>query len=121
MKTRYHHIGIPTDTPRQGETYLAEFKLYCTDHESNPFGIQWMRYEDDCPLPALVKTMPHVAFEVDDLEAAIAGQEVLIEPNSPSPGVMVAFILCDGAPVEFLQYMDDTPTNVMDRKRNKER
>jgi len=44
-----------------------------------------------------------VAFEVDDLAAAIAGYKVIIEPNSPSPGVMVAFIEVNGAPVELLQ------------------
>lgn len=102
---QYHHIGIPTDTPRPGETYLEDYKLFCTDHESNPCGIPWMRYEADCPLPELVKTVPHIAFEVDDLETALAGHEILIEPNSPSEGVLVAFIVCDGAPVEFLQFL----------------
>jgi len=100
---RYHHLGIPTTTPQPGETYLEDLKLFCTDHESNPFGIQWMRYETDCPLPELVKTLPHVAFEVDDLAAALEGHEVLIEPNSPSEGVLVAFVACDGAPVEFME------------------
>lgn len=103
---KYHHLGIPTTTPRPGETYLEEYKAFCTDHESNPHGIQWMRYEADCPLPDLVKTVPHVAFEVDDIEAALAGHEILIEPNSPSPGVVVGFIVCDGAPVEFLEFLD---------------
>jgi hypothetical protein len=63
-----------------------------------------MRFEPDCPLPEIVQTIPHVAFEGDDLAKALEGQEVLIEPNSPSPGVLVAFILCSGAPVEFLQF-----------------
>lgn len=103
---KYHHIGIPTQTPQPGETYLEKYQLYCTDHETNPFGIQWMRYEQDCPLPELVKVMPHVAFEVDDLQQALTGQEILIQPNSPSPGVLVAFIVCDGAPVEFLQILE---------------
>lgn len=101
---KYHHLGIPTDTPQTGETYLPRYGLYCTDHRRNPHGIQWMRYEQDSPLPELVKTVPHVAFEVDDLEAALKGQQVIIEPNSPSEGVMVAFVVCDGAPVEFLQF-----------------
>ena len=103
--TKYHHIGIPTQTPQRGETYLKELRLFCTDHENNPFGIQWMRYQEDCPLPELVKTVPHVAFEVDDLQQALAGQEILIQPNSPSPGVLVAFIVCEGAPVELLQFL----------------
>jgi hypothetical protein len=106
-KMRYHHLGIPTMTPKPGEVYLEEYKAFCTDHEQSPFGVQWMRYEPDCPLPELVKTVPHVAFEVDDLAAALEGREVLIEPNSPSPGVVVAFVISDGAPVEFLQVRHD--------------
>ena len=47
--------------------------------------------------------MPHVAFEVDDLAAALEGRHVIIEPNSPSPGVTVAFIEASGAPVELMQ------------------
>ena len=100
----YHHLGIPTTEPRPGETFLPEFGVYVSGYEESPFGIEWMRYEPDSPLPDLVKQVPHVAFEVDDLEAALAGQEVLIPPNSPSPGVRVAFIVHDGAPIEFLQF-----------------
>jgi hypothetical protein len=104
---RYHHIGIPTKEQREGETYLPDFKAYCTDHSANPFGIQWMRYEAGCPLPLVVQTVPHLAFQVDDLEEALAGHELLIEPNSPSRGVVVAFVLSEGAPVEFLQFLED--------------
>jgi hypothetical protein len=103
---KYHHIGIPTQIPQPGETYLEEYRAFCTDHESNPFGIQWMRYEEGCTLPELVRTVPHVAFEVDDLEQAVAGREILIQPNSPSKGVVVAFVVSDGAPVEFLQFLE---------------
>ena len=63
-----------------------------------------MRFEPEAPVPELVRTVPHVAFEVDDLSAEIAGKEILIAPNSPSPGVTVAFIVENGAPVEFLQF-----------------
>jgi len=101
---KYHHVGIPTQTPRAGETYLDEYKLHCAGFEDSPYGIEWMRFEPDCSLPELVKTVPHVAFEVDDLEAELEGQELLIAPNSPSPGVTVAFIVHGGAPVEFLQF-----------------
>ena len=58
---------------------------------------------DDAPLPELVKTVPHVAFEVDDLHEALEGHHVIIEPNSPSAGVLVAFIEVNGAPVELMQ------------------
>ena len=62
-----------------------------------------MRYEADCQLPEIVKTIPHVAFEVDNLSEAIKGKKVIIAPNSPSEGVQVAFIEENGAPIEFIQ------------------
>ena len=63
-----------------------------------------MGFESEASVPELVRTVPHVAFEVDDLSAEIAGKEILIAPNSPSPGMTVAFIVENGAPVEFLQF-----------------
>ena len=50
--------------------------------------------------------LPHVAFEVDDLNAALAGHKVIIQPNSPSEGLLVAFVEVNGAPVELMQYVD---------------
>ena len=105
---RFHHVGIPTDTPHPGERYLAQFKVYVCGYESSPYGVEWMRYEPGSSVPELVQRVPHVAFEVDDLAAAIAGKEILIPPNSPSAGVTVAFIVDNGAPVEFLQFAKKT-------------
>jgi hypothetical protein len=101
---KYHHIGIPTQEKRDDEEYLPAFKVYVSSFDRGPFGIEWMRFEDDSPVPDLVKRVPHVAFEVPDLTTAIAGKELLIEPNSPSEGVTVAFIVDDGAPIEFLEF-----------------
>ena len=101
---KYHHLGVPTDIQREGEYHIEALKVHVVPFDSNPYGIEWMRYEPGCPVPELVQKVPHVAFEVDDLASEIAGQEILIQPNSPSPGVTVAFIVCNGAPVEFLQY-----------------
>ncbi len=60
-------------------------------------------FGDGSPCPDLVKTVPHVAFEVDDLAEAIRNRNVIIAPNSPSAGVLVAFIEVNGAPVELMQ------------------
>jgi hypothetical protein len=103
MKLRYHHIGIPTDKSLPEEDYDKEYKMYASGFFASPYGVEWMKFDPDCPLPELVKTVPHVAFVVDDLAAAIAGKEVLIKPNSPTEGVTVAFIIDNGAPIEFLQ------------------
>jgi hypothetical protein len=77
--------------------------MYVSGYEGSPYGVEWMRFEPDCPLPALVQRVPHVAFEVDDLEKELVGQEILIAPNHPSPGIRVAFIVHNGAPIEFLE------------------
>ncbi len=99
----YHHLGIPTETPRENETYIEGFDVWTSGYEASPYGIEWMRFGPKCSLPDAVKTVPHVAFRVDDLAAALEGKEVLIAPNSPSRGVTVAFIVDNGAPVEFLE------------------
>ena len=101
---RYHHIGIPTTVPHPGEQYLPEFKMYTAGFSTNPYGIEWMRFEPDCPLHALIKTVPHVAFEVDDLDAALQGQEVIYPPGSPSEGVRAAMIVHIGAPIELITF-----------------
>lgn len=100
---KYHHLGIPTNEKREGEKYLKEHKVYISGYETSEYKIEWMRYEDDSPVNELVKTVPHVAFEVNDVYEATKGKEILIQPNSLSPGVTVAFIIENGAPVEFLQ------------------
>src|SRR5512143_3804768 len=99
MRT-YHHLGIPTTEPHPAERPLKALKLHVAGFEPSPYGLEWMRFDPDCPVPDLVRRVPHVAFEVDDLDAEIAGKDLLIAPNSPSPGVRVAFIVDDGAPVE---------------------
>ena len=103
-RLRYHHIGIPTDKPLPVEDYIEKYKLYASGYLQSTYGVEWMKFDPDCPLPELVKTVPHVAFVVDDIKSAIAGKEVLIEPNSPAEGVTVAFIVHNGAPIEFLQF-----------------
>ena len=100
----YHHVGIPTTTAHDGEVYLERFKMHVVPFDTNPFGVEWIRFEPGSPIPDLVQAVPHVAFVVDDLAAALEGHEILIEPNSPSEGVTVAFVVDNGAPVEFLQY-----------------
>jgi hypothetical protein len=103
LSMKYNHVGIPTTERFAGEIDLPHLQMTVSDHADNPFGVQWQRYWENAPYPELVKTVPHVAFEVDDLASALGGQRVIVAPNSPSPGVRVAFIEVNGAPVELLQ------------------
>ena len=102
---KFNHIGIPTTDRFEGEIDLPHLKMTVSDHENNPYGIQWQRYWDDAPYPELVKTVPHAAFVVDNLLQEIEGKNVIIRPNSPSEGLTVAFIEVNGAPIELMEYM----------------
>jgi hypothetical protein len=104
QKYRYNHIGIPTTKKLKNEKYLAELDLYHSGYQENEFNIEWMRYGKNCTLPDVVKKLPHIAFEVDDVYEAIKGYEVIIEPNSPYEGIIVAFVLVNDAPIEFIQF-----------------
>ena len=105
-KYRYNHIGIPTTKKLKNEKYLSDYDVYTAGYEENEFNIEWMRYGEKCTIPDIVKQLPHVAFEVDDIYEAIKGHEVIIEPNSPFEGLIVAFVLINDAPVELMQWTD---------------
>jgi hypothetical protein len=103
MKKEFHHVGIPTTNPQPNETYLADAKLYVTDANKAQNRIEMLRFEPGSPLPDILKTTAHVAYLVDDLDAALAGQKVILPPFVPMKGVRVAFIQDGEVPVEFLQ------------------
>ena len=101
---RFHHMGVPTQDLKDGERYLPQFKMYVSGFPSSAYGVEWMRFEPDSPLAEIIKTVPHVAFEVDDIEAALEGKELLTAPNAPSDGVRAAMIIENGCPIELIQF-----------------
>ena len=55
-------------------------------------------------LPKVSKNSSAPCFLGDDLDEELKGTTVISEPNSPSEGLLVAFIEVDGAPLELMQY-----------------
>ena len=103
LDLKYHHLGVPSPEPLKNERYLSHLKMSVSGFGENPYGIEWLRYDSDADYPESVKRQPHLAFEVRDLEQALQGKQVIIKPNSPSPGVRVAFIEDCGLPIELMQ------------------
>ena len=102
----YHHLGIPTKEKMLDETYLSHFKFYVSGFPTSPFGVEWMRFEEGSPIHPLVQTVPHLAFEVRDLDYELAYRKfnIITEPNPPSEGVRVAMIEHNGAPIELIEF-----------------
>lgn len=96
-------MGVPTDVPQENERYSATFKMYTSGGGNSEFRIQYHRFESDSPLHPLLKTVPHVAFKVESIEAAIKDKEVVLGPYEPIPGYKVAAIVECGVPIEFIE------------------
>ena len=104
MGMRFHHIGIPTTEKKSNEKYLEQYKFYVSGFDTSEFGIEWMRFEKDSPIAEIIQKVPHTAFEVDDLNAAIKGKQLIGEIANPSKGVRTAMIIENGAPIEFIEF-----------------
>jgi hypothetical protein len=103
---KYHHIGIPAKNKMPNETYLPQFKFYVSGFNSSPFGIEWMRFEIDSPINKLIQTVPHIAFEVNDIDYELNTHDfkVISKPESNTEDIRVAMIEHNGAPIELIEF-----------------
>lgn len=108
-------MGIPTMEVRPGEIFSVAAGMYTSDNPGN-FRIQWHRFTAESPLHPLIRTVPHPAFKVPDLQAAIVGEVVILGPYEPIDGYFVAIIDDAGAPVELIQ-TDLTDSEIWGRAR----
>lgn len=107
---KYHHMGIPTDIKMENEKYIPHLKFYVSGFDKSPYGIEWMRFEKDSSIHELIQKVPHIAFQVEnlDLELSKRNFEILTKPNSPSDDVRVAMIKHNGAPIELIEFKKTT-------------
>lgn len=103
---KYHHMGIPTSEKRANETYIPHLKFYVSGFSTSPFGVEWMRFDEDSIIHPLVQAVPHIAFEVEDLDYELTKHNlnIITPPNPPSEGVRVAMIEHNGAPIELIEF-----------------
>jgi len=104
---KFHHVGLPTDDLQEGETYVPDTKVFVTDPDAHRYRVEYLRFEADTPVTGPVRDLPHMAFETDDLRGELEGEEVILQPFQPMPGLTVAFILKDGAVFELMQHADE--------------
>jgi hypothetical protein len=111
MKKAFDHIGIITPEPHDGESWVPFSQVWVTNPRSHPQRLEYIRPKEMPHVPpeqvGLWKLWhwPHVAYRVEDLRAAIAGEELVLGPFDPGGGFgEVAFVHKDGVIVEYLQY-----------------
>lgn len=101
---KFNHVGIPTSVKHENESFNPDIGLYVTDFSDSEHRIEWLRFLEDSPMPEELKTTAHVAYEVDNLEEAMKGKKVLLEPFDANDTLRIAFVMEDEAPVELMQY-----------------
>lgn len=112
MKKVFDHIGIPTDEPHPDESWVEFSQVWVTNPRKHPQRIEYIRPEARPPVPkeqvALWKlwNWPHVAYRVENLRAAIEGEELIFGPFNPGGFGEVAFIYKDGVVIEYMEYTD---------------
>ena len=109
MKKAFDHIGLWTTEPQPGEFWVASTKVWVTNPRAHPQRIEYLRPLEKPRIPpeqvGLWKlwNRPHIAYRVDDMQAALRGEEVILPPFDPGGFGLVAFVLKDGAVVEYMQ------------------
>jgi hypothetical protein len=104
-RARFDHVGLVTDRKKSGERWVEATRCWVTSPREHPHNVEWLRFEPDSPVTGPLRTEPHVAYRVDDVERAVQGHNVLAEPFDVGDGfVRVAFVEVEGAVVEFMEY-----------------
>jgi hypothetical protein len=104
-RASFDHVGLITEEQKAGESWVEATRVWVTSPRAHPFHVEWLRFEPDSPVTGLLRTEPHVAYRVSDVNAAVQGHEVLANPFDVGDGfATVAFVSVDGAVVEFMQY-----------------
>ncbi|MFD2257267.1 hypothetical protein ACFSSA_11330 [Luteolibacter algae] len=103
MNYPFSHIGIPTTDDKNWDGYYEAGRIHFTDFSKDEFLVEWVKFDPDSPMPEMMRTIPHVAYRVEDMEEALRDREILVETFSPGEGVRVAFIIHNGSPVEFME------------------
>lgn len=99
----FHHFGVPTQAKALKEDYIEGGKVYATSPDDHPYRVEFLRFDADSPMHELVRTRPHAAFVVDNLAAAIEGQNVIVEPFDATDTLRVAFITDGDAVIELME------------------
>lgn len=97
-----NHVGIPTSEPKKGEQYSEGMKLFLTDYTQCPNRIEWLRFDSDSWMHPLIQKQAHLAYNVTDPEAEMAGKTILLPPTDCGNGNWIAFVEEEGVAVELM-------------------
>ena len=99
---KYMHTGMIVDEKLPDMMYVEPLKVWVTDASKDPYAIELLYFEVDSRMPAAIQEQTHVAYEVEDIEAAVAGKTMLWDITDLG-GNKLAFIYDHDTVVELFQ------------------
>lgn len=108
IKKEYMHTGIPVAAKMDGMTYMEGLKVWIANNAD--YSIEYLYWERETPCAYRMVADPHVAYKVDDVDAAVKeavaeGAIVLLPKYSLGGTCAIAYVGYpnNGPQVEFFQ------------------
>ena len=102
MRT-FNHVGMVLPEKMEGMIYVEPLKVHITDCTQSPNKIEFLYFEPDSPLPALMQQQAHIAYAVPNIEEAIKDAKVLFGPYDMGH-MWLAFVEEEGVAIEFNEF-----------------
>ena len=98
-----NHVGIVLKEKMDGMIYVEPLKVHITDCNASPNKIEFLYFEPDTPLPALMQQQAHIAYAVPNIEEAIKDAKLLFGPSNMGH-MLLAFVEEEGIAIEFNEF-----------------
>ena len=99
---KYLHTGMIVGEKLPEMIYMEPLKVWVTDASKDKYSIEFLYFEVDSPMAAAIQEQPHVAYEVEDIDAALEGKSILWNKMDVG-GAYIAFVYDNDTVVEFYQ------------------
>ncbi len=100
-----NHFGIPVNYKPEGAMYNEGLNVWLTDFSKSDNKIEFIYLESgESPLPELVLTTAHIAYQVPSLEEALVGKKLLFGPAVCDEHLTIAFIEEEGIALELMEF-----------------
>jgi hypothetical protein len=107
----FDHVGIPTDEAQPGESWVEATRVWVTNPHTHKYHVEYLRFAPDSPAAEVAKVMPHIAYAVsaDALPKLVAqAAEVIVPITAVDDNLTIAYVMKDGALLEYMVYKDPT-------------
>ena len=96
------HTGMIVGEKLPEMVFVEPLKVWITDASKDKYAIEFLYFEVDSPMAAAIQEQPHVAYEVENIDEAIAGKSVLWQKMDIG-NAYIAFVYDNDTVVEFYQ------------------